>query len=391
MLQNTKIDFRPLTSIRRIYDIDIPKKINIRNIEVNVPNSFLSKDISYIVDNTNGKVKGIRTAWINKSLAHFLNAHRFLNTYPFNTKDNSYYLYTTELEKAIKEAENYLGNFIKNNVLKDKKGPGFMSFVQSNCNIPEDSILISKRTYSNLCANSKKSWENLSELVVTRFPNLGPNTTIKLKVIISDFYSDGNQVLDAVYLNNNTLKNCLQGDGDGDTLFCVVSENNGCNVVENFNLTRLPADENFFDSEFSTLFRKSNRHSNKQLSTYLTNYFNNTPIALATYVIKFNLYNTAKKFKNSDFPLTEAWNEISQQSIDLIEFVMDIRKGDYTNDQINSKINYINSKMLEIKESKESGNIFTSTVTSKSIDDIPGFLSRFKTLQQFIDEVYLQK
>ena len=83
--------------------------------------------------------------------------------------------------------------------------------------------------------------------------------------------------------------------------------------------------------------------------------------------------------------MQEAWKEVAPQAIEMIEFVMDIRKGEWTEAQIETKMNNINNIVQEIQKAKENGNWFARIVTSSNLEDIQGFIRTFSTLQDFVD------
>ena len=87
----------------------------------------------------------------------------------------------------------------------------------------------------------------------------------------------------------------------------------------------------------------------------------------------------------------EAWKEIAPKAISMIEFVMDIRKGEWTDQEIDTKMMDIQNKMAEIQAAKNNGNWFAKTVTSRTVEDIPGFVMKFRTLQEYVNSITLQE
>ena len=390
-----KVDnYQPLNSIRKTKDFELPTAITLKGQEYVVPKNERRKTISYGLIGEPEKLE--RTAWISQSMAHILNAHRFTGTD----------VYAKELGNAYRALLKEVSFLVKETLLKDRKGPGFCAFVQANENVPEDCILISKRTYYEFLIPFNGNWTNISEVVVTRYPNLGPQTTSVLKVLIQDFgvgskktnehtayYQDSffssEEAMDGVYLHPKTLKNNFQGDGDGDTLFCVAYKSEG-STFSSIDLTRKAAQE--VDLDLATLRKKSDRSAKEPLNTYLPKYFDTTPIGPATYIIRTKLFDKARELIGKvDHPYHKAWEIVSPEAIDDMEFVFDIRKGEFTPEQIEYKLGKISEGMGLIKKRKESGDWFCQTITSATLDDPRGFMSKFPNLQSFVDYIFCQE
>jgi hypothetical protein len=218
--------YKPLTSPSRVEDFEIPQYLNFNGESIELPKSLTNKDVHFLLDSF-GKPK--RAAWISDALAHMLNTENLYGDVKIS-----------ELGRALKAIDRELSALIKFRLLTDRQGPGAMGFVQASHNVPKDSILISKRTYETLC-KFDKNWEDTRTVMVVRFPNLGPETTKELKLIVNDdtplsectSTTLGNRCsnladllklfeeevtipvdyLDAFYLNGEVLKNSLQGDG----------------------------------------------------------------------------------------------------------------------------------------------------------------------------------
>lgn len=399
--------YKPLTSSTRVEDFNIPDTLVFNNKEITLPESIKRKNIHYLV---NSLGEAVRATWISEPLAHILNALRLEDP---ETK-------TGELDKAIKAIDNQISSLIKDKILRDKKGPGAMAFCQSNENVPEDSILISERSYNTLCLQNPR-WEKAKTVMVVRFPNLGPNTTQELKLVVnkpmgldlmflpegtigtrlSNFSEllktveqetyedivDTSGIIDAFYLHPNTLKDKFQGDGDGDIIFAVI-EKLGTPNFKGTDLTREP--DSIKEEDVDMLFSKANRLDRTNLKTWLPNYFDDVPIGPATYAIRWMLYKKLAKFKGTEHPMGEAWKEISPKAIQMIEFVMDIRKGDWTDKEIDTKLNEIKSIMQEIRTAKEKGDWFAKTVPTSTIDDLPNFIRKFDSLQTYVNYITKQ-
>ena len=411
---NQNNSFRPLTSIRRILDMELPEQIKLTNGVLHIPSRLNRKDISYtyLADENTGKSKLTRSCWITQPLSHILNSTRFIpggELYQSTNPEASKNIYKTELANALSNVYSVINRLVKDELLKDRKGPGFMAFVQSNENVPEDCILISDRTYNSFLLPDSDQWRSASHVVVTRYPNLGPNTTCEVKVLVRGLETgeiknneftrkfadlqlepEQEEIMDCVYLHPAVLKDMLQGDGDGDTVFCYISRQEGTAFAD-VNLTRKPGTEAVFAEEMEKLIKKGNRNANVPLSKFLPQYFDKTPIGPATYAIRYQLYLRAKQLKaqGHDSPLHQAWTEIAPNAIELIEFVMDIRKGEYTPEQIQAKLDGIRFWTNKIQEDKER-DWFAKAITASSIPDVAQFLNAFPTLQSFINQVYVQ-
>jgi hypothetical protein len=327
-----------------------------------------------------------------------------------------------ELVRALEATEESISSLIKVGVLKDKKGPGAMAFCQANENVPKNAILISKRTYDTLCLTNK-SWKTVKTVAATRFPNLGPGTTQELRLIVnkpqgvelladlpeeslgkrfanleifmkaveSETYEDildCSGIVDAFYIHPDTLKNGFEGDGDGDQIF-MVARKRGHTTFKNVDMTRVPAA--IAESDVEVLFKKASRTNRTDIKQWLPTYFDDVPIGDATYVIRWMLYKELKNFKDTEHPMHEAWKKVAPKAIDLVEFVMDIRKGDWTDDEIDRKMDDIKTKMAEISKSKEQGNWFAKTVTTKAVEGVDEFVKCFNTLQDYVNLITMQK
>jgi hypothetical protein len=403
------LNYTPLTSETRVEDFELPTHLTIGGRLVELPKCITRKDPHFLL-NTDGSP--VRASWISKPLAHILNGMRFENTE----------IKLAELQRALAATEESISTLIKSGVLKDKKGPGAMAFCQANENVHKDSILISSRTFDTLCLINKK-WKNARTVAVTRFPNLGPGTTQELKLVVDkakgvelladlpetslgkrfanleiflkaveeetvEDILDCSGVVDAFYLHPETLKEKFEGDGDGDLLF-IKLQKYGEPKFKKVNLNRNSGE--ISQDDVDVLFKKASRTERTNIKEWLPTYFDDVPIGDATYVVRWMLYNQLKNHKDSDHPMHEAWKEVSPKAIELVEFVMDIRKGDWTDDEIDKKMKGIKNKMFEISKAKESGNWFAKTVTTKSVDDIPGFIQRFSTLQEYMNAITMQK
>lgn len=400
-LQELSKSYSPLTSTTRILDMVIPEEVDLPDGgTLALPKCVTKKDIHYVVDETGRKT--IKASWISGTLSHVLNGYRL--------EDIS--VRATELTRAIQCIDKEVLNLLQEGILRDRRGPGAMAFVQANENIPKDSILISRRAFQALC-KFNDAWRRARKVMVIRFPNLGPETTRvlnlvvndhpnhnrpiantisnlapNLKAILSEMGGDYNDIapdiVDAFYLNPTVLKNSLEGDGDGDQIF-VVLEEYGHPKFDKISLLRSEG-EIQVDS-INTLFKKAERINTPPNEEWLTNYFDDIPIGQATFAIRWKLYQLLSKYKNENHPMHAAWKELAPYAIDLIEFVMDIRKGTFTKDQINRKMDEISDTTKEIAKARNEGNWFAKTVVSRNSIEVQDFIKTFPTLQEYVNYI----
>lgn len=395
--------YSPLTSPTRVKDFEIQPILAIGGKLLKLPKSILAKDVHYIVD-AQGNI--IRAAWISPTLAHLLNSQRLTSEARVN-----------ELIRARQSVDNLISSLIKERILRDRKGPGAMAFCQANEAVPKDSICLSSRTFDALCAHNPK-WKNVSTVIAIRFPNLGPETTRRLKVIVNktlspdllleslpptslaqrvnnlnkllelfDFEEESilqEGVLDCFYVHPETLKNSFEGDGDGDQLFILLDRKDGP-IFKELNLTRIP--DKIDSSLVDILFEKASRVSRTNLSTWLSNYFDDTPIGPATYAIRFTLNQRLPRYSGHKHPMQAAWKDFSPEAIVKMETIFDIRKGEHNDKKLSSTLDWITKVNMDIKRAQNHGCWFSRTVTSSTIQNIPEFISTFTKLQNFVNNI----
>jgi hypothetical protein len=136
-----------------------------------------------------------------------------------------------------------------------------------------------------------------------------------------------------------------------------------------------------------TLRTKAARVHRPDIKSWLPSLFDDLPISQATYAIRYLWYLKLEKYQDTDHPAHYAWKEVAPRAIKMIEFVMDIRKGDYSDEEIASRMAQISKIMAEIRQKQEEGHPFACTVTSQKVLDIEAFLTRFPTLQSYLDEI----
>lgn len=389
--------FVPTTAVNRIVDTELSKFIQLGPSIVRVPKGMLRKDVRYFVDDE-GEI--VRSAWINKGLAHIFNSRR-------SHLNNSVKL--KELEKAKAVVDSHINLLIKNGILKDKQGPGAMSFSQSNENVPPGCLYITKRSYEVLCQANER-WRNTRTVIATRFPNLGIGTTQELKLIVgrergnygpdSLFYrapelrdlledlvveeQNIHFLMDSFYLNPKVLKDSMEGDGDGDSVY-IVAHRKGSPIFEVLDLTREPGE--ISQEDVDQMFKKADRIERKQTAKYLPRYLDNQLIGPITYIIRWDLKLELPKHKDSPHPMNSAWQVVGPKSLPWVEFSMDMRKGEFTEQEIKQKMAWVARRNSEIQQAKANGSWFARTVTNSHIEDISGFLQRFRTLQSYVNSM----
>ena len=339
--------------------------------------------------------------YVKKSLGHLLNAIRIREKHPTG--------YRNEIKRCLNEIDSEISSLIIGSVLRQRVRCGAMSFSQANENVPEDGILLDLGTYEALVAANGR-WKNISEVFCTRFPNLGPGTTVRLKVYVNREKKSNEfgatvgercpvlaELLDAVdpenadvsrvgpfNLHPNILLEKMKGDGDGDLVY-IGPLKSGKPYFRKIRMVRKPGE--FQQEDIDVLFKKASRSDRKDLCGYLERYFDNTPIAAVTYAIKFVLFQMSLGYSDDIQPMHKAWLRFGPEAIDKTEKVMDIRKGEMSPREILALLRWIYKQSRSIRRAKESGNWFALTVTSAKISKISGFIRRFGTLQEYADYI----
>lgn len=404
-----ELRYQKITDVHRVLDLDLPEKFKCQYGTLSIPEVLRKKDVHYIV-NAQGQV--LKAAWIHRSVGLFLNSIELLN----QDLDAAY----SQLSQSVSMIDDEVSSLVKHRVLNKRSGPGFMAFCQAHESVPRNCIMISAKTYSALCAHNR-GWQNTRQVSCTRYPNLGPDTTLRLNLLVNDSRAldkrpslaptslgarlpqladllremereeelvlNESGHMDAVYLHPEVLKNCLQGDGDGDLLFCKRTAR-GRPRFQNLNMEREAGELN--PKHVEQLFRKGDRVSREDLVEYLPQYFDDTPIGKATYAVRWLHYLQAL-LEDSTHPMHSAWLKTGPEAIELIEFIMDMRKGESTTEEILNRLAYIDSIMAEISEAQESGDWFARTVTAGSVQCVDEFVDTFSTLQQYLDHITCQE
>ena len=174
-----------------------------------------------------------------------------------------------------------------------------------------------------------------------------------------------------------------------DLIYCLL-EGQGKTTFKATNLVREAGD--ITEDQINTLLSKSNRLDRaKPLNDWLPNYIQGNLIAKATYAIRWEHFKLAKLLSSTtENPNKVAWERYAPKSIETIEFVMDIRKGGFSKQQINTKLEQINSISLQILNAQKDGDWFAKSVTSGVIQDIDNFVVSFPTLDTYANYVFNQ-
>lgn len=391
--------YEPLTAVNRIKKTEIPPIVEVAGRSIILPKRLQQSSPHVLVDS---RGKGVEATYITMPLAHLMNAYRL----------SDLYVRKNELKRAVKETDDLISELIKSDVLRKRYKGGAMSFSQAHENVPEECLMVSERTFRALCARDDR-WARTSHVFVIRFPNLGPQTTIKLRLMVnsrvvkpmvSELPDDvqstlltlkellgeksDQDVIEAFYLNPKILKECLEGDGDGDLIYCVRA-GHGKPWFKEISEARTAG--SIDPIEVEKMFKKANRLGNEPVSRWLPTYFDDTPIGQATYAIRWRLFETIKHMSTLPRPMHKGWKLIAPWALALIEFVMDIRKGEFTEREINERMKEIKNYSRELAIASASGNWFAKTVTTSKIEDIEGFLRKFPTLNDFCNHITAQK
>lgn len=350
---------------------DIPTIIELGGEEIEIP-STLQKNLSTVsLDSKNAVV---RSTFISPVLGSIFNSSRF------EDPDIKF----AELNKALKLLDELISNFVKESILKRSHNLGFSAFAQSHENVGIDEVMISSESFKEL-VRYNSNWSKCRKVVVVRYPNLGPQTTIELNLVVQQSNRPGGEIkskLGCVWLNQAVLKNCLEGDADGDMIFCSFSKK-GTPLIQDVPLER--SQGSITDSDIKLLTKKSLVNKDLNEAEYLAAQIDHVPIDKATYIIRWLLYLKSLQYTNEYQPLNKAWEDIAPEAIKLVEFVMDIRKGDFSKEEIKQKLEYIDKVYLNIQIQKSKGHWFAKTVTSGKIQDIEKFLETFPTSQSYLD------
>lgn len=367
---------------------ELPEYLTLNGIQIKIPKALSNTSQTISLSKEKGVVNSI---FIHKTIGHILNSERL--------EDRGVRI--GELKRALEAFDQTVSGFIKDSILKRPYHTSFVAFSQTSENVGTDELLISEETF-NALVGENSAWSKCHSVIVTRYPNLGPNTTISLRLVVDKNPAPVNSVLSdmlsglklnessprigCVYLNQSILKDCLEGDADGDMIF-MIFEKRGQPLFREVDLSRKQGIIN--EDDLKTLLRKSKVNRTKDPVEYLASRIDQVPIGKTTYAIRWKLFFRATKYSMEYQPLHKAWKEISPWAIKKVEFAMDIRKGDFTEEEINQNMKAINKISSEISVNKLQGNWFAQTVTSSSIRDVKGFLKRFTTAQEFVN--YCQK
>jgi hypothetical protein len=407
-LQEVLQKYKIITDINRIVDMEIPDSVEVNGKIVSIPRRLRAKDVHYII-NQNGAL--IKACWISRALGLFLNSMR--PELPADVR-------CSQLVNTVLAVDTEIGSMIKNDFLVQRRSPGAMSFSQAHEMVPEDCLMISARTYRALCAFNR-GWINTQWLMVVRYPNLGPGTTRKLRLLVNDnpprkdaptpdfkpnqlgarlpmladLLRDMDELeeeeaatvglVDCFYLNPKTLKDSFEGDGDGDLIYCA-RVGRGRPLFKNLNLVREPGEP---DAEvLAKLKSKARRTERGKLDTYLPKYFDSgLLIAQATYATHWEFFGDRLDEPVGPEAMQRAWDRIGPKSIGRMEFIFDMRKGDHDPDAVDRVVMELAQISKTIKQAQKNNVWFAKIVPTSQVQDIPGLLTAFPTLQQLANYI----
>lgn len=413
-VQDVLKGYQIVTDVSRVHDLEIPEHLDWGLGPVKVPRRMRAKDVHYLVD-SQGQI--VRACWLNRALGLFLNSQRG----HLNAQARS-----GQLEAALKQVDMEIGQLLKKDLLTNRRGPGAMSFSQAHEKVPEDAVLISARTYASLC-EFNRGWLNTREVMAVRYPNLGPGTTRRLRLLINghppreevveslqnlrptqlgsrlpaladllravsddeDWEDEQTEdqtlgIVDAFYLHPKTLKESFEGDGDGDVVY-LSRLRRGKPTWMPLSMVRTPCGA-IPDELWEQMAQKANRTVRVPLAEYLPKYMDSSLlIAQATYAIRFQFFLTLLSLPASPEAMRRAWEMVSPWAIWLLEFVMDMRKGEHSAEEILKVVSYLNDTAAAIREAQAKGVWFARVVTSSSTLFPEEFIDRFSDLQQFAD------
>lgn len=391
----TSIDYVKVTGANVIVETEIPKIISYDGELVSLPRCFQNKQ-DFVRVSAKGEVTNC--SHIHPALGNALNALTL-------TGDAK----ADELTRAIEGIHKEVSTLVKDKFLKGKSRRGAASFSQSSEAVPYDSIVISKDTYDKLCADNSK-WKRTSHVFCVRFPNLGDRTTLVLRLIVDSDPIDqsgtisereaGSLLRDLMaqfgledkaevpfgcfWMNPRNLKDDLQGDGDGDTVY-IAPYQRGFPKFTNVEWDVKPGEVN--QDDVDTLFRKAGRTTRTDLKSYIGQYFDTPMIGPCTYMIRFCLRNEALKYAEDKQPMHRAWQQIGPWGIPRVEICMDFRKGDDPLHVVLETFEEIAQVNNAISQARRNGDWFAKVVTSSAMEDPGDFIMRFEDLGEFADIV----
>jgi hypothetical protein len=91
-----------------------------------------------------------------------------------------------------------------------------------------------------------------------------------------------------------------------------------------------------------------------------------------------------RKYKNSQYPMHEAWQEIAMKELENMEFWMDHRKGKFTKQEIEKRYKQVQLGMRKIKKDQQMKKTFASVVPTQSVKNIPTLCRKYNTLKEIL-------
>jgi len=360
-----------ISSPSHILDIELPTSIRVGTTEFIVPDYLKNKSIQYVVN----KDELLKTCFISPTLGYLLKAQSSQNPSQDLILAKKFLLYSIQ-------------DLVETEYISGKVHHGYMGLAQVNSFLDKDTVAITQRTWSALTEEDKK-WKNCSEVIVVRYPNLGPNTTSIMKLMIIEDSKDGlsfgciDGVLDGVYINPIKLKESFEGDADGDTLFLIPFRHNGV-FTSPLKSNRIH-DPNLVNSTKEEIKKKFSRGSkeNRKLEDHISICLDPDLIGPATYIVRSRLLRYAQQNKCS---LKEAWMKISPEGLELVESVMDLRKGNMTAQQVDKLVQTIQNEYNLVTTLRNNGDPYHSVITSSVFPET--FPLVYSSIADFAREVF---
>jgi hypothetical protein len=303
----------------------------------------------------------------------------------------------------LAQIDKELSAVIKQTVQRRTKH-GYMAFTQAHEGIGLDCVGVTRRTYDYLCQTSKK-WKRTGKVIATRYPNLGPKTSSSLSLVIiedsnyavkiSDLVDnpfsklqldqedkiEHTRYLDPLYFHPTTLKENFEGDADSDVMY-LQPFRLGTPLSTKLSASRTPGEPP--ENLFSTLLDKAKAGERKDLVKCISMALDETPIGPATYLTRSNLYNQMQNHKNSQYPMHDAWKKIAAQELENMEVWMDVRKGKFSNAEIEKRYKQVLLGMKKIAKAQQRKETFASVVPTQTVKNIPTLCRRYSTLKEIL-------
>lgn len=376
---------KQLTAFNHIEFQELPQEVTVEGHVIDT--SAFQDSLPHLLLTTEGTIQ--KAMWINPLLALLLHYEEAPSR--------------SLVPGILAQIDKELSAVIKQTVQRRTKN-GYMAFTQAHEGIGLDSVGVTRRTYDYLCQISKK-WRRTGKVIATRYPNLGPKTSSSLNLVIiedndkaikiSDLVDnpfskiqleeeekiEHTRYLDPLYFHPVTLKENFEGDADSDVMY-LQPFRLGTPLSVKLRADREPDDPS--QDLVSTLLEKAKAGTRKDLVKTISTALDETPIGPATYLTRYNLYQQMRKYKNSQYPMHEAWQEIAMKELENMEFWMDHRKGKFTKQEIEKRYKQVQLGMRKIKKDQRMKKTFASVVPTQSVKNIPTLCRKYNTLKEIL-------